>query len=420
MEPKAAASALTPAVVRLVNNLLTQISRLDINPIEKYLEVLTMHPVAGLGFEIKVLWGLTKLGEYTHPKARIQKWMRMNFEQMNGSLTWSVSEMFMAIAIGYSFSEFAVKQVGTEFRLDTLLAVDPRYYTFEGTVGNISNVKYQQSGLPIDIPYEKGVHIVNQPYLALGRDPYGVAQCKRIVAAWEAWRILISELLLAGQRHITPIAVAKVPSQEFIILTDEYGNPQIDPETGQERRILLSDKTLEQLEGLENNSVIVTDIRNEIEFIQQSAGSGVADFFFQALRYLERIMLMGELVPETVVSTGISGTGDSELNMGHMKLMELGINGALEQIKEGLLERVCRSLIEWRYGAQDNYGAFELPADEQADKVSLLNAIRGIADGPLISNQDLVVVNRARDLAGIPPTTEVIKQVTQSEPPIAA
>ncbi|PZV19206.1 MAG: hypothetical protein DCF22_00630 [Leptolyngbya sp.] len=404
--------AIAPAVTRLVNTLTAEISNQDANPIERYLDILITHPVAGLGFEIKVLWALTKLGEFNHPKQRIQKWMRQNFEQMRGSLSWSVAEMMLAIAIGYSFSEFSVRQEGTEFRLDTLLAVDPRSYRFEGTGGEITGLKVRQAtGTDATIPYEKGVHVVNQPYLALGRDPYGIAQVRRIVAAYEAWKILVAEMIVCGQRQATPIIVARVPTEEYIVETDEFGTPKIDPLTGQEKRIAISDRMVEQLEDLDNRSVLVTDLRNEISALQQMTGASAGTFFFEGLRYLERIMLMGEVVPETVVSTGISGTGDSGLNSGHMMLMEMSIDATLNQIKEGMLERVCRPLIEWRFGNQAAWGAFEVPEEKNEDAIALVGAIKSICDGPTLTNQDLEVINRTRELVGIPPTQTLIQQV---------
>lgn len=414
-ESSLAAGAIAPAVTRLVNSLVQSISNTDTNLIDRYLNVLITHPVAGLGFEIKVLWGLTKLGEYTHSKQRIQKWMRTNFERMNGSLNWSVAEMFLAIAIGWSFSEMSTRQEGIEERLDTLLAIDPRMYRFAGSVGNIQFLEFSHPTKgTVKIPYEKGVHIINQPYLAIGRDPYGIAQMRRIVAAYEAWKILIAEMVICGKRQATPITVAKVPTDQSIVLLDQFGQPLRDEVTGQERRIPLVDQATEQLENLENSSIIVTDIRNEISALQQMT-SAVSNFFFEGLRYLERIMLMGEIVPETVVSTGISGTGDSELNTGHTALMDMTIGATLEQIKEGILERVARPLIEWRYGEQENYGAFQVPEQKKEDSVALLNAIKNICDGPLISNQDLQVVNRARELAGLPPTDKVVEKFTTQQ-----
>lgn len=415
--PTPSQGAIAPAVSRLVNSLVQTIGNTDANLIDKYLQVLTTHPVAGLGFEIKVLWGLTKLGEYTHPKQRITKWMRANFERMNGSLSWSVAEMFLAIAIGWNFSEMSVRQEGIEWRLDTLLAIDPRSYRFAGSIGAISHLDFFHATRgTVPIPYEKGVHVVNQPYLALGRDPYGIAQMRRVVAAWEAWKILVAEMVICGKRQATPITVAKVPTQEYIVLVDEFGNPLRDEVTGQEKRVPLVDQVTEQLEELDNRSILVTDIRNEISTLQQMTGASAGNFFFEGLRYLERIMLMGEVVPETVVSTGISGTGDSELNTGHTALMSMAIGATIGQIKEGLLERVCRPLIEWRYGEQQLYGEFRLPEEKQEDAVALLGAIKNICDGPLISNQDLQAVNRARELAGLPPTDKVIERVTSNDP----
>lgn len=412
------AGQLSLGVERFVNQLIsTQISSLDPNPIDKYLDLLVSHPIAGAYFQIKVLLGLSMLGDFTHDRGRVQKWMRKNFEQMRGSLNTSVAEMFLAQAIGFSFSEFSVTQRGMEWMLDTLIAVDPRRYRFQGTAEKIDGIRYSPAGgVQQDIPYEKGVHVVNLPYLAPGRDPYGVAENRRIVAAWEAWKLLAAEMVIAGQRLATPIIVAKVPTREYIVLTDASGNPMVDSATGEEMRIPIGDQVVSQLENLENRSYVVTDIRNEIQALQNMSGANAGQFFFEALRYLERIVGIGQLIPETTMSTGVTGTGDSGLNSGHLALASKAIASFMNQVKEGLLEQLCRPLIDWRFGPQENYGSFPVPEQEEQGKVELLRAIAPLLDKPALSSEDLQVVNRVRGLAGIPETTELIAAVSEPEP----
>jgi hypothetical protein len=398
-------------VQRFANKLINQAISTDPNPIDTYMEMLTVNPIAGAGYIVKVLLVLQQLGEYRHPDEKLQDFIRKNFERMTGSFKLSVAELLIAMAIGYSFSEITVRDDGQNWVLESILGVDPRRFRFEGKVGKIENCVYYAPGLAdsIKIPYDKGIHIVNSPYLALGRDPYGVGDCRRCVAAWQAWKILIAELVITGQRMATPIIAMKVHTDQTITLLDQYGNPMIDPASGLEIQIPAADRALEELERLENRSVLVTDLENQIQVLdQQGANPGV--FFFEALRYLERIMMLGQLIPETALSTGgRSGVGDSGLNEGHLAMLMMGAGQSADQVKESLLERVCRPLIEWNFGIQDIYGEFVSDEEDSADRVALIEAIGSIINTGAFSKQDLAVINRLQQLAGIPQSETLFK-----------
>jgi hypothetical protein len=169
------------------------------------------------------------------------------------------------------------------------------------------------------------------------------------------------------------------------------------------------DRMKSALEQIENQSVLVID-RNIDEIIaiaQQTDGA----FFLNVLRFLNSQILMAFLMPETVITTGSQGaSGDSNLNQGHGAILDLVVSSFTQQIKERLIEDVCRFLIFNNFGEQETYGEFKEPEEDQTDAVALLGAISNSASSGVLGGVDLEVINRARDLAGIQPIDQILIQ----------
>jgi hypothetical protein len=120
---------------------------------------------------------------------------------------------------------------------------------------------------------------------------------------------------------------------------------------------------------------------------------------------------MAYLMPETVITTGSQGaSGDSNLNAGHGAILDLVVSSFTQQIKERLIEDVCRFLIFNEFGEQESYGHFKEPEIDSTDNVALLGAIANSAPSGVLGGNDLEVINRSRDLAGIPPIDQILIQ----------
>jgi hypothetical protein len=189
---------------------------------------------------------------------------------------------------------------------------------------------------------------------------------------WEAWRIVISEMLVFSQRQATPILVGFSDSTVSVPLFDSNGNPLEDSE-GNPVSISAPEAMLNQLSSIENRSVISTDVQNRIEAIVQNTGG---EFFFHCLKYLQQLMFMGLLFPETIFAVS-NDSGDSNLNKGHQFTLDIVLRSLQNQISEALLENPVRFLITQMHGEQDSYGEFRKP-EEPLDidgKVKILSSV---------------------------------------------
>ena len=400
---------LLPAIRRLVNEMVTELGREDTIPIETYFEMATNSPIIGGALHVISQMAVSMVGEYQHEDERSQELIRKSFEQMKGSLSLSVEELVGAtFSFGYGSSNWGVENRESEVLLVDIQIIDPRKYVFEGAMGAIESLKYRGEKGDILIPYpgEQGriIHCINQRHLAF-RDPYGIASLKRAKPAWEAWKIIIAEMLVAAQRQATPIIVGYSDSADTVPLYDAEGELIKDGD-GNPVVVEAPKAMLAQLESLDNRSVLSTDLKNRIESLASQASG---EFFFGALSILQQYQLMALLFPESILTA--TGVGDSNLNRGHRTVLTDVVRSLVNQVKEQTLESCVKWLLTWNVGEQENYGYFDEPDLEQLTKLETLTTLdKAFATGWLpVSNLD--AVNKGLNMMGLP-------EIQHSEAPL--
>ena len=251
------------------------------------------------------------------------------------------------------------------------------------------------------------LHVVNKRHLAFGK-PTGVPDCRIAVAAYKAWKIIVNEALLAGQRQATPIIVGKAPPDGRVQLVNPSGLPLTDSD-GQPQTVPATQALGKALEGINTNGgVIAVDTLHEINALNQQTNG---QFFMELLRYFERLILMAFMVPETLFEVGRGGLGNAGLADSHLGVMMAQLRSLVDQIKDQMIEKVVRSLIEWNFGPQESYGQFVEPENKQEDRLALFSAITNAIASGTFSLADIDVVNRHRELAGIPKVEEIASDI---------
>jgi hypothetical protein len=389
------ADLLSPAVAQLVGEVLSTVSRDDVNPIGDYIEMCRTSPIVGALLDVIRLYAHSMMGEYDNENEEYKTFVVKCFEVMQGSLKMAVDQLMCVKPLGYAVSEWAPIERDGKWVLDAIRILDPRKYEFEGTRNGIEFIVYEGDTGSIKIPYDRVIHLTNQQHLSFD-DPYGVADCRRVIAPYKAWKIAIAAALIAAKRRGEPVIVGFAPSdQQVKIGTDRA--------TGEPILVSAPTALMTTLQGLENNSIAATDIANKIETIQAADGQ----LIMLVLKELERLQLMGFLVPETILSA--TGVGDSSLNAGHRSILDLMVGSTIDQIKEKLIEQVVRPLLIWEFGeAVEDFGSFPTPKASETGAIDLLNAIANAVYNGAFSAADLDVINRMRELAGLPLVTEVV------------
>ena len=390
---------LSPKVQALVSTWIGMVQQSDKNIADRYMEMLKDSPVASAANDLRILLGVSMLDKYQHPDSDIQLFVRNSINSMEGSWLNVVSQVLTFIPFGKSFSEVSYKIKKRQAYLDIIRTVDPRYYWFEGFNGQINRVHYLRFS-DIYIPYENGIHLVNQPYVALGGDPHGVAVCRRAYPYWELTKVINACMAVASERQTTKLLVGKTDTgnNSVSMINPETGQPYLDPNTGEPRLFNQGYVMSKNLDDIKNNSYAVIDLADEIEAISHETDGS---FFINILGYLESMMMLCWLVPRTVTGTGTVSSGDSNLNEGHQNILKLVTKSQMEIVAEALIEQAIRPMLEFNFGELEDYGSFPIVTEDNTDTITLLNIINNCVNTGTFSKFDLDVINKMRALAGI-------------------
>ena len=367
---------------------------------DEQINMLRFNPILGSCAEITTLIGVLRLGKYVHPNDTIQAWVNENFHKMEGNFSRAIGELFGAKFFSYSASEWSVtnKKVPGEWRLNRISIRDPRQYNFRVKDRELYDIQDESGEETIDIPISNILLITNGDYLSFGDPTQGTGDCIKSWAVNRAYRIVLSETLIAAQRQAVPITVGQSDPEEVVFLTNADGSPLRDPETNEIQTIPAPLHLHEQLLNLDNRSVISTTLNSKIQTLNHQTDG---QFLLALTKHLEKLSLIGFHFPETILFTGDGGLGNSGLNEGHMKILLMAIDGILEKIRSELLEKCIFNLVFWNFGEQETYGHFETPKDKEEHSLELLKIlIDGVQKGAF-SIEDEAYMNRVKNLAGV-------------------
>jgi hypothetical protein len=403
---------LSPAVQALVSTWIGVIRQSDQNPVDKYAEMLKESPVASAANDLRTLLGVSMMGKYQHFDENIQEFVLTSINRMDGSWSNVIAEILTFVPFGRSFSEVSYAIKKRKAYLDKIRTIDPRYYWFEGYSGNIKQVHYLKN-TDIYIPYENGIHLINQPYLALGGDPYGVATCRKAYPFWQLTKIINACLAIISETQ-GKMLVGKTDTanNSAVMINPDTGSPYLDPVTGEPKLYNQGYVMSKNLAESRTNAFAVIDIADEIFAVANETNG---DFWINILSYLESMIMLSWLVPKTVTGMGMSGSGDSNLNSGHRNILELVIKSQMELVGDTLIEKVIRPMIEFNFGEQKDYGIFPVKTQDNEDAIALLSVVNNCVTSGTFSGEDLAVVNRMRELAGIVPLESLETSVDTEE-----
>lgn len=412
MAAKLATQILTPVIHRFISDWVTSIALNPQDPPMPDLKYMARYdPVSGLSIQLVNLYVLAAMGEYTHPKKRIEKQVRSAIVQCRGSWKASQEQLLSFIPFGRSVAEVAHDISGTKATLKEIRILDPERYFFEGSRGEIDYVVYR-GNTDIRIPYDRVIHLVNEPHIAFG-DPLGVSALARAYPYWKLHQILMPILATAAQRQGTPVMVIKTNIDGSIELRDENGMPIVMPD-GTIATISKGEDAKKAIEALSSAGGLVVDREDDVIAVDQKVA---ADFLMGVIKVCEQYRMMSYLVPSTIASFSSSGVGDAGLATSQREVFEAISASRASYLAEGIIERVIKPMIIFNYGEQDSYGEFPVSTK---DPTALLVAelIAKALEKKTFAPDDIDAINRLRDLLGLEPLKEIDLQKVPEVSPV--
>jgi len=351
------------------------------------------------------------LGNYAHPDPKMYKvrggrrqtvteWTRSNFQSMKGTFRAVIKKKIaQSFGLGYSATQilFSSNEPGFagEWRLARLNTLDTKRVEFAGMKGQIDRIIYNSSTkgqLPLDYKYI--IHLTND---LLESHPKGYPQAAAAYPFFKARQLLLKEWAIAGQRQATGLFVVQVPSNETVRLLNSRGKPLV--RNGEVATGSAAEAVLLQAQDLGNNGVFVTDIKNRVMNLPQTAGE---NFFNLSCQYLQNQIFLCYGIPQTIFNEGSVQLGSAGVNAGHRLILDSFIEGLVAALKEELIEKVIRPLLTANFGIRDEFGDFQqekfIDPTMAAGRAS--NIINALSMG-VLENTDLAAVNRLRTDLGI-------------------
>jgi hypothetical protein len=427
---------LIPTIQNLLWQTITALSRrADFTVDEAYGLIRTNIP-ARTAITALTLLVVNRFGDYVHPDPKIQEFIRYDLQHLSGGVamqpqafavpinsaylqdpqlqsglnipgyvdpqpiktiiapgTWksTLASCVLHVYFGYSFHEINVVPQDDGWHLQSLFPIDPNRTYVQGRLGLIEYVVYMGQTL-VYLPYmQKILHLVHDQHLTFGGDPYGCGIANSVIPAIKALNLVHSAMVVGANRQAWPLLVGYATDGETQ-LYDAMGATQYNPDGTQT--------------GVPNAFALATSEQNRVEVLDQS-GSGIT-VLTSAADYLSNLILQAFLIPPTIFGIGGNGSGDSNLNKGHQQVLGQYTLSLKQGIEAALINQVIAPIIRYNFGEQDSYGEFPDAAVDDQDPTSLLATMGNVLATGILGERDLETVNRARDLAGIPPLEDIL------------
>jgi hypothetical protein len=395
---------LTSKITGLTNGVIQELNNPNKHTIKDYEEVLR-NPWAKACVQLKALRATVSIGEYQHSNKDIQKFIKENIENMNGSLPDIVGRLCSAMPFGHSVAEIGFRKSKSfrkiKYRLDGINVLDPKRVRYAGHYGAISHVKFNDGIREVWIPYNKCLHITNGLVTNYNeRTAYGDPECEVAYPFIKLYSVIFSEMAVSAKTLATGILVGLADSDNTVYLYDQYNQP-IKDSSGNPIAVNAVQHLAEQLKQLENHSHIVTDKKNQITALQIPAGE---QFWSLAINLLKENIMASFITPTMVFNEGSGALGMATVSAKQLSVFDASVEAIVKQIRDQLIEKIFRPLILWNYGSQENYGTFEVTAVTDPNNESLLinNLMMAFGQG-LIPQTDTEAINALRDKLKLSP-----------------
>ena len=397
---------LTSTITRFTQAFLHEVDNEE-NNLQEYIKMARKDPLVRSCIELKCLRAAILFGKYSHSNSKIERWVQANFDDMRGSLHHKIGRLGSAMPLGFSAAEIVFHdRYRGEWRLDTLNILDQTRISFEGKNGSIYFLRYREpTGVDIRVPYPKILHIINGYASNIGEYDmvYGDAESCAASQYYKAKQAVLTEMMISAKNAASGMWLGQADSNETVQLVDIHGRPMTNPD-GSPRTQSAVHVLQQQMLNLENNSVIVTDLKNRIQaLVPDKNDIGWQNY----INILDTGILRAYGIPEMLLKEGSSTTVTNTLGRQHKTILDAQIESIVTQIRDQMIEKVVKPLLIYNFGITEDFGTFKLDEVQDQESVSLrIQNLISAVTAQIIPAQNIHVVNAIYDSLGLPTVTE--------------
>jgi len=379
--------------------------------IKQLVDVLEKDPTVYACSLLKTARAIELLGEYhNETKKDLQKWVRSNLANMEGTVEELTSRLSSADALGFSAAEWKLKKKGSsrfsEWQLAGFNYLNPEHTTFRAKGGNVLSVRYRDGSREKKVPIWKLLHVTGGSIINFGeRSVYGSPSILRAYPYIKLKQLIFAEMGISAKRLATGLVVGQADSSQLVQekgkdgkLTGKYVSP--------------IENLSKQLSFIQNHGTIVTDKQNSISALQLPAGE---QFWNLAKNMVDEQIMRSMLVPQMIWSEGSGALGIGALSQTQHTILDTSVKQMVKQIEDALIEKLIKPLIIWNFGVQEDYGHFERKKSSTPDQESIVtqNLITSLSMG-LVPQSDIDGVNALRERLELP-LIDPQKQMMQAQ-----
>lgn len=404
MAPRA--GQITSTLNRVTQSFLQEIGNTD-KKIVDYIHMARKDPLVRACIELKCLRAAIMLGKYSHHDSQVERWVQHNLDSMQGSLTHKVGRLASAMAMGYSAAEIVfTDEIKGQWRLKTLNILDQTKVSFEGKNGEAEFLRYREpTGLDKRVPYGKVIHVVNGFSANIGEYDmvYGDAESRTAYQYFKAKQAILTEMMISAKNSASGMWLGQADSNETVQIVDTRGNPKFNNDGSPQTQSAVH-ALQQQLLGMENNSVIVTDLKNRVQTLSPDGKEATWDNY---IRILDNGIMRAYGVPEGIFKEGSGSVTQNTLGRTHKTILDSQIESIVSQIRDQLVEKIVKPLLVWNFGIAEDFGSFKIDEVQDQESVSLrVQNIISAVSSQILPAQNIHIQNALYDSLGLPTINE--------------
>lgn len=327
----------------------------DIGP-KTYFRMVSTDETVRAGIEFISLSVINYIGEYYHPKARIQKFVRRDIAELRRPLASFAESFLTGLWAGHATAELHLAEIGGQIRTVDLPVLPPWSFDYvlekEGRNAGLvaSVIQRQQGGKEQEIGARNLIHWAHGDWFG---NPLGLSRLK---PAWKYW--FPKDILLAAwgktlEQYASPKPVAQHPTPQSPVNVNGVNMTR-------------GEYLQAQLATLSDSSQLVIDDQTKLHFLELKRAFGSDFESWQA--WSNQMILRACLIP-ALLFTGGDGKGSYALAGKQTEVYNQHVYSVRNAICHAMIQQWIAKLIWLNFGEQavHGYGEFRGQTLEEED-----------------------------------------------------
>lgn len=411
LQPKEFTTHILPIMNNLLGSFMQYAPQDELIDFQELKDMISSSPIIAIATEVRILMSLAAIGEYRNKDAKLQEFVRMNEQGVNGRFRTAIAKALTKYIVGYSFSEVCRRPKDGMWVLDKINYADPELYRFQGRNGEVDRIQYSSRFGYLEVPLQKGLHLVNQDFMNLSNSPYGLSAFRRIRPLWKGLQVFMASVLVAAPKQAFPFLVGKVDTNQQVVKYDSNGAPLSDGDGNYitEGAAYQLSRSMEQIQ---NQSAIVIDSLADISAIAQNSDGRL---LFTAINLFMKQILLSLMIPSVpLIQSEGSGSGDSNLAKVQSEFAADITSSSITEDVGCIVDQIHKPNIIDNFGIQEDYGYYTINSNFDPKREKILGLIGQLTQQGALTVESMEIQKQILSDLDLPSDGVVMKTIAEA------